>query len=73
MKNNLVTQSQVDEILKKSEIVVNTLWGKCTVMAAQLPNGFTIVEHSGCVDPTNYDEEIGKKICLERIKNEYGS
>lgn len=70
MNNNKVTEQQVNEILKNSEIVVNTLWGKCTVMAAKLPSGFTIVEHTGCVDPANYDEETGKQICLDRIKNE---
>lgn len=70
MSNNKITENQVNEILKNSEIVVNTLWGKCTVMAVQLPNGFTIVEHCGCVDPANYKEEIGKQICLDKIKNE---
>ena len=31
-------------------------------------NGFEIVEASSCVSPENYSEEMGKEICLERIK-----
>ncbi|MEG1256892.1 Gp49 family protein [Clostridium sp.] len=70
MNENTVKQTQVDKMLEESEVVVSTLWGKCTVVAVQLPNGFTIVEHSGAVDPANYDENIGKEVCLEKIKNE---
>lgn len=69
-KKNTVKQDQVDKILEESEVFVNTLWGRCTVVAVQLPNGFTIVEHSGCVDASNYDESMGKEICIDRIKNE---
>lgn len=42
---------------------------KITIVIATLRNGFTIVESSACVDPKNYNEEIGAEICIERIKN----
>ena len=34
-----------------------------------MPNGFVIVASSSCVDPSNYDPEIGIKICKKEIEN----
>lgn len=67
--SNTVTQEHIDQIINKSYIETQTILGKCTVVACQLPNGFIIVESSACVDPANYDEVLGKEICIERIKN----
>ena len=69
MKQNTVTQEQIDELFSKSEKRIERYWNKCTVMTIQLPNGFTLVEHSACVDPANYDEKVGLKICEEKLKN----
>lgn len=49
---------------------VFTKKGKITIVITTLKNGFTIVESSACVDPKNYDENIGAEICKERIKNQ---
>jgi len=66
---NTVTQQQIDDIIANSTIDIQTVLGKCTIVTAQLPNGFIIVESSACVDPINYDEKLGSEICLNRIKN----
>ena len=66
---NTVTKQQIDELLLKSEIKVETVYDKVTVVNCKLPNGFVITEASGAVDPENYDEEIGKEICMSRIEN----
>lgn len=66
---NTVTKQQIDELLAKSEIKVETVYDKVTVVNCKLPNGFVITEASGAVDPANYDEVIGKEICLSRIEN----
>ena len=42
---------------------------KTTIVKATLKNGFVIVESSSCVDPINFDKEIGFKMCMERIEN----
>lgn len=62
-----VSQKMVDDFI--SEVHVTTLGEKTTVVRAVLVNGFEIVDASSCVSPENYSEELGKKICLERIKN----
>ena len=41
---------------------------KTTVTKAILINGFEMVDGSSCVDPKNYDEEIGMRICVGRMR-----
>jgi len=48
---NTVTKQQIEDLFNNSEKKIEKYWDKCTVMTVQLPNGFTIVEHSACVDP----------------------
>lgn len=69
MSNNTVTQERIQHLLDTAEYRTCTVFGKCTVLAAKLENGFVLVESSACVDPENYDEETGHKICYERIAN----
>ena len=40
-----------------------------TYVTVRMKNGFTLRESTTCVDPVNYDEEVGKQICLERIED----
>lgn len=66
---NTVTKPHIDELLEKSEIKVETVYGKVTIVSCKLPNGFVITESSGAVDTANYDEKIGTEICMSRIEN----
>lgn len=70
MSKNTVTQLQIDALMAGSQFDVETYFDKVTVVVAKLPNGFTIVESSACVDPVNYNEAIGVEICKKRIENE---
>jgi len=45
-----------------------TQMGNHTVICAELRNGFTVVEDSACVDPENYDEALGTRLALEKVK-----
>lgn len=70
MKNrNTVTQEKINAIIERTDFRVLTIFDKTTIVAAQLPNGFVIVEASSCVDPDNYDEKLGVEICKKRIVN----
>lgn len=51
------------------ETWTETLGEKTTVVRAVLRNGFEIVESSSCVSPENYDEAMGRDICLEKIRD----
>ncbi|UYX53354.1 Gp49 family protein [Bacillus thuringiensis] len=65
--NSTVTQQDINNILEKTQWTVEEFHGKCTVVVAKLPNGFILTESSACVDPTNYDVNIGIECCKERI------
>lgn len=70
MNKNTVTIEQVRENMQ--DAIVRTLqdFGKpCTYVTVRMKNGFTLRESTTCVDPANYDEEIGKEICLKKIED----
>lgn len=66
-----VTQEQIDIILHESKYeVFHRIFQKQCVVVAKLPNGFTIVGESACVDPRNYVEEIGYNLALKDIEKQ---
>lgn len=71
MKTNItVTEEQINEICENTLYsILHRVYDKTCVVVALLPNGFVITESSACVDPANYDEQIGEQICKDRIKN----
>lgn len=66
---NSVSKERIKNMLLHSELVVKTVFNKVTVVSCRLPNGFVITESSGAVDPANYDEAVGREICLQKIEN----
>ena len=67
---NTVTQEEVNKNMK--DILVRTVeeFGKpATYVTVRMENGFTLRESTTCVDPSNYDENIGKGVCLKRIED----
>ena len=66
-----VTQEQIQAILNESDFkVFHRIFDKQCVVVAKLPNGFTIVGESACVDPKIYDELIGYELALEDIEKQ---
>ena len=64
---NKVTEEQISEILGQAKFEEVVMHEKMYVMACKLPNGFIIVESSGCVDVANFDKEIGRSIAYKKI------
>ena len=65
-----VTQEQVNENMQAVSIQTLEDFGKkITHVSVRMKNGFVLTEDSICVDPANYDENIGKDVCLGRIEN----
>lgn len=62
-----ITSEYVEWMIENSEMTVQTMYDRCTIVTCKLPNGFIIVESSTCVSPENYDEEMGINICLDKI------
>lgn len=70
MANITVTKEEVAENMKDILVRTEIEFGKpTTYVTVRMKNGFTIRESTTCVDPNNYDEEIGKKICLEKLED----
>lgn len=67
--NNSVTEKDIQQLLDTAEISVEKKFDRVTVVVCKLANGFVITEASGAVAPANYSEEIGREVCVERIKN----
>lgn len=65
-----ITQEHINKIVEKTKFTIEEFHGKLTVVVAKLPNGFTVTKSSGCVDPKNYDVNIGFEICKGKIIDE---
>jgi hypothetical protein len=66
---NTVTQEDIDELFSQCKFESTKLGNKTCVVVAILPNGFEICESASCVDPANYNQQMGEDIAKERIKN----
>lgn len=67
---NKITSEMVDKVLLEAEIRDEKWWDNLTIVSVRLKNGWTITQSSACVDPANYDHEVGKAICMKKIRDE---
>ncbi len=68
--DNTVTPEDVAEQMKNYQTQTINLCGKpVTVVALSMSNGFVLVETATCVDPANYLQAIGEKVCLKKIED----
>lgn len=64
-----IPQEYIEDIMADSDYEVwDSQWGNCTIVAMTLPNGYTIVESSGCIDPDEYDHDLGVKLCKAALE-----
>jgi hypothetical protein len=62
-----VTKEEIDALVSASTFTDTKLGQKTTVVCMTLPNGFELIESSGCVCAENYDHALGVDICKRRI------
>lgn len=63
-----ITQGMVDGFILHAE--ATKVGQKTTVVVLHLANGFEVVGHASCVDPANYDHELGTKLATQRAKDQ---
>lgn len=68
MSENRVTEEQIEAKIKDKKFTVLED-GKTTICNLYLENGFTVRGESACVDPANFDKELGEKIAYENAKD----
>lgn len=64
-----VSPLRIERIFKESKIEDSRPTPKTTQVMCTLPNGCVLIESSSCIDPANYDHEVGKEICMKKIED----
>ncbi|UZV39997.1 hypothetical protein LPP2_g29 [Leptolyngbya phage LPP-2, strain SPI] len=64
--NNKVTFEQVEALLDSCEVQETIFWDKELVVSYKLPNGFTVLGRGACVDPKNFDINIGRTVARQQ-------
>jgi hypothetical protein len=62
MRATKVTQDKIAYLLDSAETQEHIFWEKELVVSFKLPSGFTVCGRGACIDPANFDIEIGRKI-----------
>ena len=62
-----IISEYIGSLMMDSEIEVFTTFGKCTIVSCELPNGFVIVESHTCMNPEDYNEDVGVDACIDKI------
>lgn len=60
-----VTKDHLDHIVAQSQTTFTNPVGTLTHCVITLPCEFTVTGESACVDPANYNKELGEKYALE--------
>lgn len=66
---NKITQEHINQIISNTEEKIWEPFPGVTIVSWKLPSGFVITDQSGCVDPSNYDREIGVSIARIHLEN----
>lgn len=66
---NKITHEHINALADASTQEDKKMGQKTTVLCSTLPNGFEIVTSSSCVDPDNYDHEVGLMQCQSRFED----
>lgn len=67
---NSVTEEQIKALLDSAKTQEHTFWDKELVVSYRLPSGFTVTGRAACVDPANFDLEIGRMIARSDVERQ---
>lgn len=57
-----VTIERLESLIVAEEFLTPAMSPTVTICVLTLQNGFSLIGHSACVDPRNYDQAIGCRI-----------
>lgn len=66
-EHNKLTDDDINNFINASEIHVEKRGEKSTLVEIEFPTGWKDYEVSSCVNPENYNEELGKMYALQNI------
>lgn len=65
-----VSQEQIESLMAQLEYKTHIVDGTNTTMAIALFNGFSVATgQTACVDPENFNEELGRKYAIQNAEN----
>lgn len=64
-----VEQGHITAILDRSETQEHIFWGKSLVVSYRLPCGFVINGVGSCVDPAEFDIDVGRQVAREDVES----
>ena len=62
-----INAGQIQKMLKEAQTQETIYFGKCLVVVYKLRNGFCLVGVGVCVDPENFDIEIGRQVAYGQV------
>ncbi len=65
VKKNTVTQEQITKLLCAADTDHIVFWNKELIRSFKLPCGFTIIGRAACVDPLNFNLDMGMDIAYK--------
>jgi len=68
--SNRVTSEQIKKLLDTAETQESIFWNKEVVVSYKLTSGFTILGRGACVDPANFNIEIGRQVAREQAEDQ---
>lgn len=68
--SNRVTSSQIEALLDAAETQEAVFWDKEVVVSYKLASGFTVLGRGACVDPANFNIEIGRKVARKQAEDQ---
>jgi hypothetical protein len=66
---NKVTKEQIESLLNSAETQEVVFWDKQLAVSYKFPSGFAIIGVGSCVDPANFDLEIGRQVAREQVEH----
>lgn len=64
-----VTEEHLEALIEASTLSYIKMGDKTVVCHAILPSKFEVIVSAACVSPENFSMDIGKNLCLERLKS----
>lgn len=67
---NKITQEEIDNLLDAAVVQEHVFHDKELVVSYLLPSGFTVSGRGACIDPANFDIEIGRQVARSQAANQ---
>jgi hypothetical protein len=69
MTAHKIPKEHIEDLMAHANYEIwDSQFGSCTIVAMTLPNGYTLVESSGCIDPNEYDHYLGVELCKAALE-----